>query len=66
MIFPRSLALVAVLTGSVSSVLGAAIQNPHLVLPPSAAAHRAAVVKIFTTSYSAYKSVFFWKCQCRN
>lgn len=35
--------------------LAADIQDPQLVLPPDAAIHRAAVEKIFTDSYAAYK-----------
>lgn len=39
------------------NVLGQTIQRPDLRLPPSAAANKAAVQKIFTQSYDAYKFV---------
>jgi hypothetical protein len=35
--------------------LAANVQAPILILPPSAAQHKAAVVDIFNRSYSAYK-----------
>ena len=42
-----------------ASVLAGPVQNPHIVLPPSARVHRDAVQQIFTESYSAYKLVPF-------
>ena len=43
--------------GSISGAVGAAIQKPSLVLPPSAASHQQAVKNIFLESFAAYKSV---------
>ena len=45
----------AVSLSLVGSVLAGPVQNPYIVLPPSAQAHRDAVQQIFTESYSAYK-----------
>jgi mannosyl-oligosaccharide alpha-1,2-mannosidase len=39
------------------NVLGATVQKPDLKLPKSAAKNKAAVVKIFSDSYTAYKCV---------
>lgn len=41
--------------GGISGVVGAAVQNPHLVLPPNAASRQQAVKNIFLDSYAAYK-----------
>ncbi|RDB30027.1 putative mannosyl-oligosaccharide alpha-1,2-mannosidase 1B [Hypsizygus marmoreus] len=39
--------------------LAGLVQKPFLILPPDALIHRAAVEKIFTTSYAAYKKFAF-------
>lgn len=41
------------------ATLGMPVQNPFIVLPPSAAANKAAVQKIFTDSFAAYTYVGF-------
>ncbi|PPQ89224.1 hypothetical protein CVT25_001303 [Psilocybe cyanescens] len=41
------------------AALGAPVQNPFIILPPSARAHRDAVQTIFTESYAAYKKFAF-------
>ena len=52
-----SVGRLAVSLALAGSVLAGPVQNPHIVLPPSARAHRDAVQQIFTESYSAYKLV---------
>lgn len=52
MISPGRLLLSLVLAGS---AFGGPVQNPNIVLPPSARTHQAAVVQIFNESYTAYK-----------
>ena len=51
MISAQRIALSLALAGS---AFAASIQAPNIVLPPSAAANRAAVEAIFTESYAAY------------
>ncbi len=51
MISSQRIALSLALAGS---AFAASIQAPNIVLPPSAAANRAAVEAIFTESYAAY------------
>ncbi|CAL1699575.1 unnamed protein product [Somion occarium] len=55
------LAVAALLTCSldVSSVLGARVQSPFLILPPDARTHQQAVQDIFLTSYNAYLKFAF-------
>jgi hypothetical protein len=43
------------LLASSTVALAANVQAPVLILPPSAAQHKAAVVDIFNRSFSAYK-----------
>ena len=58
MILGRTVALALVISLSTFSTINAGlVQKPNLVLPSDAAIHRAAVQKIFTTSYAAYKLV---------
>ena len=52
-----SVGCLAVSLALAGSVLAGPVQNPSIVLPPSARAHRDAVQQIFTESYSAYKLV---------
>lgn len=54
MISAGRLAISLALAGS---TLGMNVQNPNIRLPSSAAANKAAVQKIFTDSYAAYKYV---------
>ncbi|KAF8814741.1 glycoside hydrolase family 47 protein [Phlegmacium glaucopus] len=56
MIFIGCITIALALTGTAFS---ANVQNPHIFLPPSAAANQAAVEKIFTESYAAYKKFAF-------
>jgi mannosyl-oligosaccharide alpha-1,2-mannosidase len=57
MISVGRLALSLILAGS--ALGGPVVQNPNIILPSTAAAHQAAVVQIFTESYSAYKEFAF-------
>jgi mannosyl-oligosaccharide alpha-1,2-mannosidase len=52
-----SVGRLAVSLAFAGSVFAGPVQNPFVVLPPSARAHRDAVQQIFTESYSAYKLV---------
>ncbi|KAI0688410.1 seven-hairpin glycosidase [Cytidiella melzeri] len=54
-----SMLVVAACSLNAANVLGALIQNPILILPPSAASHQQAVKNMFLTSYNAYKK-FAW------
>jgi len=45
--------------GLVSSALAWNVQNPDIVLPPTAAVNKARVVELFQDSYAAYKWVLF-------
>ena len=54
MIFVGCIILALALAETTSS---ATVQNPYIVLPPSASVNQAAVKQIFTESYAAYKLV---------
>ncbi|KAI0346608.1 glycoside hydrolase family 47 protein [Trametopsis cervina] len=54
-----SLIIAAVCSLNAFTALGALVQNPILILPPSAAGHKQAVKDIFLTSYNAYKEFAF-------
>ena len=49
--------VVALAASCAVNVLGQQVQKPNLRVPPSAAKNKAAVVKIFNQSYTAYKYV---------
>lgn len=57
MILGRTIALSLVISPGTLSTVNGLVQDPNLVLPSDVATHRAAVQKIFTTSYTAYKFV---------
>ncbi|KIM46842.1 glycoside hydrolase family 47 protein [Hebeloma cylindrosporum] len=54
-----SVGRLAVSLALAGSVFAGPVQNPHIVLPPSARGHRDTVQQIFTESYSAYKQFAF-------
>jgi len=51
--------VVALAASCAVNVWGQQVQKPNLRVPPSAAKNKAAVVKIFNTSYTAYKEFAF-------
>ncbi|KAF9467829.1 glycoside hydrolase family 47 protein [Collybia nuda] len=59
LVSPRIARILVISTFSFPIAFAGVVQLPSLVLPASAAAHRDAVEKIFTTSYAAYKKFAF-------
>lgn len=58
MVLSRRVALALALSSvTFPSAFAGLVQKQDLIIPPEAAIHRAAVEKIFVTSYEAYKSV---------